>query len=958
MVAVTNVDRASFPGGLAYTPQGSAPVGESFMGQQLPVTTTTASAQVTVTQLPATSPLGGGANYGYSIYMTAAGSLWPFYWLGFVPCTGLAGTVSFTSGPGDATLRARAVGFGALAPGCYSYVGTASSASAVPGGPNETGFDVTDNFWAILDLPGMVCAQLPQTQVGAASYNVYRTGDVSSSDASPSLPPNVHPNSYRIPVSAAGIALNPAAASYRRLASVPTLAPTPTAINLVLVDGQMSARMGDTNPSVAVLFPTPPTGAPVVTTEMLTVLSGGSRIVGLASFPQSIAASAQVASVQIGDGPFTGAVDAANNQPFVGSATGTVLGMNLAAGGTADFVNAQVNGQQKVKIDATGGLTLAGNIVGVRAVDPSAQIVSIADNGTGLLTTGVRDYAYTYVTSTGFETAPSTRAAYTMATGAVTNTSGAPTPGAFAGNRKLLITVPQAPLGSGIVAINIYRTVNSGVVNPSGVSSNPTLTFGTGGTLERVTAGNTITTSVVGTGTATYSDTTGDAGVNTFNNGFGINPPGATATSGSLQLFGNNNIFAGVAQTTPNYGTVSIGGAPFDGTSPGHFAGNATGTGLAINLVSGSTADILRAQVAGVDAFRIDAAGVIRVGSISAGGVSVADGSHIPAAALPNTAVAPGSYSNASITVDSTGRITAAGNGSGLTNPMTTQYDVMYGGVPVGGVAAPARLGTGSPFDATHVPTQGLGYNGTDGIGYFTRPVTHAALHVPQKADAVYSESGQTLTNAQEVLPLGRIAGLRENVTLTGGAVYLYYFTANATRQITQAIVAVGAVASGLNYLEAMLYTVGPGDNGADGSVTMRLRSGDMSATPLTTQTGVGSTTGTTTGMTATGLYAIPLSKDSSGNAATWTVNYGQRYCLGIVANATTTIPKFVGYLQFTIAAAIATFSSATFGGVANMLGPVMTKVVAGPYTNATLPTSHGNLAGSGNNALLWAVVG
>jgi hypothetical protein len=60
---------------------------------------------------------------------------------------------------------------------------------------------------------------------------------------------------------------------------------------------------------------------------------------------------------------------------------------------------------------------------------------------------------------------------------------------------------------------------------------------------------------------------------------------------------------------TANYGTLSVGSGPIDGTTTGKFVGSAAGTQLAINAASGSTADMANWQVAGIRKLEVDSSG-------------------------------------------------------------------------------------------------------------------------------------------------------------------------------------------------------------------------------------------------------------------------------------------------------------------------------------------------------------
>ncbi|QNI34542.1 hypothetical protein H7849_11965 [Alloacidobacterium dinghuense] len=110
-----------------------------------------------------------------------------------------------------------------------------------------------------------------------------------------------------------------------------------------------------------------------------------------------------------------------------------------------------------------------------------------------------------------------------------------------------------------------------------------------------------------------------------------------------------------------------------------------TGSGLATipvsTLVAGAPTGFLGAYGVGPGLYQL-------VGDVTAG---PANG--LAEATLAPSGVTPGIYTNPDITVDAKGRITAASNGSsGMTNPMTTEGDIIYGGAS----GTPTRLPAGT----------------------------------------------------------------------------------------------------------------------------------------------------------------------------------------------------------------------------------------------------------------------
>jgi hypothetical protein len=86
-----------------------------------------------------------------------------------------------------------------------------------------------------------------------------------------------------------------------------------------------------------------------------------------------------------------------------------------------------------------------------------------------------------------------------------------------------------------------------------------------------------------------------------------------------------STLHIGVAPTaTANYALLSLGSGPFDGVTTGYFTGSSNGTAIAVNLASGSTADLMNLQVGGVKQFGVD-----HSGNGTFAGTTVTFGAHV-----------------------------------------------------------------------------------------------------------------------------------------------------------------------------------------------------------------------------------------------------------------------------------------------------------------------------------------
>jgi len=70
------------------------------------------------------------------------------------------------------------------------------------------------------------------------------------------------------------------------------------------------------------------------------------------------------------------------------------------------------------------------------------------------------------------------------------------------------------------------------------------------------------------------------------------------------------------ATASPNFGTLSIGPSPFDGATPGFYAGNSAGTYFAINTANSFAGDIFHIQKFGETKYKFSANGMLQLGKI------------------------------------------------------------------------------------------------------------------------------------------------------------------------------------------------------------------------------------------------------------------------------------------------------------------------------------------------------
>jgi hypothetical protein len=270
--------------------------------------------------------------------------------------------------------------------------------------------------------------------------------------------------------------------------------------------------------------------------------------------------------------------------------------------------------------------------------------------------------------------------------------------------------------------------------------------------------------------------------------------------------------------------------------------------------------------------------------------------------------------------------ISGTGGGSGMTNPMIAAYDLIYENT----TPAAARLAI-STLDSTNNPTQALGYNSTQHLTWFSKPVKHKSEHYKDGNDWLVLWGGHDSTTATVQ---GNMHPLQATSTLAPatGKAYFFEFTAKKDMTITNLSFFTGTGATlggtspayGTNVTSRFgLFTVGTG-----GSINV--------------YTIVARTLGTVD-MTTTAhdniIITAPL--DTTGSFPDHAdLTYGTRYAIGVFQGAS-------GAATITPAQLRAAVTNATYN--TGFLGfPAFARTITGTTTD--LPTSVGGTITAASN--------